>query len=91
VLLVISILGFEFAIVSALAIGSRLVPGSPARGVGTMVAAGTSGRALVSIPATTLYDRSGFGWPAVMSAVLATGSAAAMFAVRRHLRRQPET
>jgi len=90
VLLVISILGFEFAIVSSLAIGSRLVPGSPARGVGTMLAAGTSGRALVSIPATALYDRSGFGWPAAMSAVLATGSAAAMLAVRRHLRRRPE-
>ncbi len=89
VLLVVSILGFEFAIVSSLAIGSRLVPGSPARGVGTMVAAGTSGRALVSIPATALYDRSGFGWPAAMSAVLATGSAVAMFAVRRHLRRRP--
>jgi predicted MFS family arabinose efflux permease len=87
VLLVASILGFEFAIVSSLAIGSRLVPGSPARGVGTMVAAGTSGRALVSIPATALYDRSGFGWPAAMSAGLACGTVGAMLAVRRHLAR----
>ncbi len=87
VLLVVSILGFEFAIVSSLAIGSRLVPGSPARGVGTMVAAGTSGRALVSIPATALYDRSGFGWPAAMSAGLACGTVGAMLAVRRHLAR----
>jgi predicted MFS family arabinose efflux permease len=88
VLLVVSILGFEFAIVSSLAIGSRLVPGSPARGVGTMVAAGTSGRALVSIPATAMYDRSGFGWPAAMSALLACGAIAAMLAVRRHLARE---
>lgn len=86
-LLVVSILGFEFAIVSSLAIGSRLVPGSPARGVGTMVAAGTSGRALVSIPATASYDRSGFGWPAAMSAGLACGMIVAMLAVRRHLGR----
>ena len=86
VLLVVSILGFEFAIVSSLAIGSRLVPGSPARGVGTMVAAGTSGRALVSIPATALYDRSGFGWPAAMSAALACGTVATMLVVRRHLK-----
>lgn len=34
VMLVIAILGFEFVIVSSLAIGSRLVPGSPARALG---------------------------------------------------------
>jgi predicted MFS family arabinose efflux permease len=84
VLLVIAILGFEFGIVSSLAIGSRLVPGSPARGVGAMIAAGTSGRALVSVPATALYERSGFGWPAAMSAVLACGTIVAMIVVRRY-------
>lgn len=86
VLLVIAILGFEFGIVSSLAIGSRLVPGSPARGVGAMIAAGTSGRAIVSVPATALYERSGFGWPAAMSALLACGTIVGMFGVRRHLR-----
>lgn len=85
VLLVVAILGFEFGIVSSLAIGSRLVPGSPARGVGAMIAAGTSGRAIVSVPATALYERSGFGWPAAMSALLACGTIAGMLAVRRHL------
>ncbi len=86
VLLVIAILGFEFGIVSSLAIGSRLVPGSPARGVGAMIAAGTSGRAIVSVPATALYERSGFGWPAAMSALLACGTIVGMVGVRRHLR-----
>ena len=85
VLLVIAILGFEFAIVSSLAIGSRLVPGSPARGVGAMIAAGTSGRAIVSVPATALYERSGFGWPAAMSALLACGTITGMLTLRRHL------
>ena len=85
VLLVIAILGFEFAIVSSLAIGSRLVPGSPARGVGAMIAAGTSGRAIVSVPATALYERSGFGWPAAMSALLACGTIVGMLTLRRHL------
>jgi predicted MFS family arabinose efflux permease len=85
VLLVIAILGFEFAIVSSLAIGSRLVSGSPARGVGAMIAAGTSGRAIVSVPATALYERSGFGWPAALSALLACGTITGMLAVRRHL------
>lgn len=88
VLLVVAILGFEFGIVSSLAIGSRLVPGSPARGVGAMIAAGTSGRALVSVPATSLYERSGFGWPAAMSAVLASGTIVAMVVVRRHAERE---
>ena len=86
VLLVIAILGFEFAIVSSLAIGSRLVPGSPARGVGAMIAAGTSGRALVSVPATALYERSGFGWPAALSALLACGTIVGMLTLRRHLK-----
>jgi predicted MFS family arabinose efflux permease len=85
VLLVIAILGFEFAIVSSLAIGSRLVPGSPARGVGAMIAAGTSGRAIVSVPATALYERSGFGWPAALSALLACGTIVGMLTLRRHL------
>ena len=45
VLLVVAVVGFEFAIVSALALASRLVPGSPARGLGMMIGAGTLGRA----------------------------------------------
>jgi hypothetical protein len=82
-MLVIAILGFEFAIVSSLAIGSRLVPGSPARGVGMMIGAGTAGRAVASIPATALYERSGFGRPALMAAIAASGTVVGMLTLHR--------
>lgn len=72
VLLVLAVVGFEFAIVSTLAIASHLFADSPARGLGLMIGAGTMGRALASIPATRLYARSGIGWPATMTAALAT-------------------
>jgi predicted MFS family arabinose efflux permease len=84
-LLLVSIVGFEFGVVSSLAIGSRIVPGSPARGVGTLIAAGTLGRAAVSVPVTRLYERSGFGWPAAISAMAACGTIGAMtILARRH-------
>jgi predicted MFS family arabinose efflux permease len=72
-LLVVAILGFEFAIVSSIPIGLSLVPSSPAWGLGMMLAAGTTGRALASIPATRLYEDRGMAWPAIMTAVLAAG------------------
>jgi predicted MFS family arabinose efflux permease len=78
VLLVLLIAGFEFAIVSSLALASSLVPGSPARGLGVMIAAGTLGRAAASVPATRWYESGGIGGPATLSAVLATGTVAAM-------------
>jgi predicted MFS family arabinose efflux permease len=81
--LVIAVTGFEFAIVSALAIAGTLVPESPARGLGLMIGAGTLGRAAASIPATRLYERSGLGWPAMMSATLATCTVIAMLARSR--------
>ncbi len=87
VVLVIAVVGFEFAIVSALAIASQLVPASPARGLGMMIGAGTLGRALASIPATRLYERSGIGWPAAMSATFATFTMAAMVLRGRALAR----
>lgn len=81
--LVVAIGGFEFAIVSALAAGSALVPGSPARGLGILIAGGTLGRAIASVPATRLYERSGIVWPATLSAVLAACTVIAMLAARR--------
>jgi hypothetical protein len=83
VLLVIAILGFEFGVVSSLAIGSRLVPGSPAVGVGMMLGAGTAGRALATIPATALYERSGFGAPAALAGISAAGTVVCMFVLHR--------
>jgi predicted MFS family arabinose efflux permease len=85
-LLMVIIVGFEFAIVSTLALASHLVPSSPARGLGLMIGAGTLGRALASIPATRLYERSGIAWPAMMCAVLAACAVAAMWARTHHVR-----
>ena len=72
VLLAVAVLGFEFSVVSAIALGATLVPGSPARGLGMLVGVDTIGRALMSVPATRLYTSHGIGWPATMAAVLAT-------------------
>lgn len=83
VLLAIAICGFEFAIVSTLAIGTTLVPTSPARGLGLMLAGSTLGRSISSIPATRLYDRHGMAWPALMSASLATCTVVALLTARR--------
>ena len=74
----IFIAGFEFAIVSTIPIGAELVPGSPGRGVGTMVAWATVGRASVAIPATRLYERYGLAPAALMAVGFATITCVAM-------------
>ncbi len=71
-LLAIVVLGFEFSVVSAISLGATLVPGSPARGLGLLVGVDTVGRAMMSVPATRLYTSHGIGWPAAMTAILAT-------------------
>jgi len=68
--LVIGVIGFEFSVVSAISLGTGLVPGSPARGLGLLIGVDTVGRAVMSVPATRLYTDHGIGWPAAMSAVL---------------------
>jgi predicted MFS family arabinose efflux permease len=88
--LVVAVAAFEFAIVSMIPRGTLLGPRAPAFGMSVMLAAGTLGRALSSIPATRLYTRSGMAWPATMSAVLAVGTAIGLqgVAALRH-RAQP--
>ena len=71
ILLGLFIAAFEFAIVSCIPIGGDLVAGSPARGLSTMVAFGTLGRALTAIPATRLFDR----WGLTPTALLGAGFA----------------
>lgn len=88
VALALAILGFEFAIVSILAVGSVLVPGSPARGLAVLLAGGTMGRAVASIPATRLYERHGMAWPALMTAAFASCTVAAMLGARALASRQ---
>ena len=69
-LLAIGVLGFEFSVVSAISLGTGLVPGSPAQGLGLLIGVDTVGRALMSVPATRLYTSHGIGWPAAIAAVL---------------------
>lgn len=69
--LVVAIAAFEFAIVSVIPLSTQMVAGAPAFGMSVMLAAGTVGRALSSIPATRVYTRYGMAWPAAMCAGLA--------------------
>jgi predicted MFS family arabinose efflux permease len=76
------IAAFEFGIVSAIPIGAELVAGRPARGIGTMIACGTLGRAVTAIPATRLYERSGLTASALLGVACAALAAGAMLARR---------
>ena len=69
--LAVGVLGFEFSVVSAISLGTGLVPGSPARGLGLLIGVDTIGRAVMSVPATRLYTSHGIGWPAAMATVFA--------------------
>jgi len=80
---VLAIAAFEFAVVSAIPLGTTLVPGSPARGMALMFGAGTFGRAVVSLVATRFYTHHGMAWPATTSAVLAALTVVAMWRLRR--------
>ena len=71
-LLAISVIGFEFSVVSTISLGATLMPGSPARGLGLLVGVDTIGRAVMSVPATRLYTSHGIAWPAAMCSILAT-------------------
>jgi len=86
VVLAVFIAAFEFSIVSTIPIGAELSPGTPGRGIGTLLAAGTVGRMLMAVPATVLYDAHGFGAP-VLLAVAAAALAGAAMAARHRLHR----
>ena len=89
-LCIIAIAVFEFAIVSAIPLSTAAIVGSPARGMALMMGAGTIGRATASIPATRLYERFGMAWPALMCAVLGTGTIVAMLSLHSgHLKSLP--
>ncbi|MEI7546663.1 MAG: MFS transporter [Actinomycetota bacterium] len=70
--LVVAIAAFEFAIVSAIPLGTAAIAGSPARGMALMLGAGTFGRALCSVTATRLYDARGMAYPALLCAGFAS-------------------
>ncbi len=81
--LVVAIAAFEFAIVSAIPLGTAAIEGSPARGMALMLGAGTFGRAVTSITATRLYAAHGMTWPAVLCAAFALFSALGFAGLRR--------
>ncbi len=79
-LLVVFVIGFEFAIVSSLSLSSQLIPGRPGTGLGVTYGTGTIGRAVVALAATRLYDASGFGASILLASVLAAACVAVLAA-----------
>ena len=73
ILLGIYLLGFEFSIVSILPLAANLIPASPGRGLGIVLAGGTLGRASMSLIATAAYDKFGINVPAFIGAICAAG------------------
>ena len=64
-MLILFILGFEFALVSMLPLAANIVPTAGGIGLGLTVGAGTCGRAVFSTIATSLYDSVGPVGPAL--------------------------
>jgi predicted MFS family arabinose efflux permease len=73
ILLGIYLLGFEFSIVSMLPLSANLIPSSPGRGLGIVLAGGTLGRASMSLIGTAAYDKFGINVPAFIGAICAAG------------------
>jgi predicted MFS family arabinose efflux permease len=69
-MLIVFILGFEFALVSLLPLAANIVPASGGIGLGLTVGAGTCGRAVFSTAATWLYENIGPAAPALTAAAL---------------------
>lgn len=69
-MLVLFILGFEFALVSMLPLAANIVPAAGGIGLGMTVGAGTCGRAVFSTVATSLYDSVGPVGPAMVAGAL---------------------
>jgi predicted MFS family arabinose efflux permease len=81
--LIVAVVGFEFSIVSMIPIGSRLIAGAPAAGLGILIASETVGRAAVSIPATRAFAAHGIAASALICASAACVTVAAFVVVRR--------
>lgn len=85
-MLVIFILGFEFALVSMLPLAANIVPTAGGIGLGLTVGAGTCGRAVFSTVATSLYDNVGPIGPALAGAALSAGTVVLISAYKRSVR-----
>ena len=87
ILLGIYLLGFEFSIVSMLPLAANLIPASPGRGLGIVLAGGTLGRASMSLIATAAYDKFGINVPAFIGAICAAGMIGCIVAYGRTTQR----
>ena len=83
ILLGIYLLGFEFSIVSMLPLSANLIPSSPGRGLGIVLAGGTLGRASMSLIGTAAYDKFGINVPAFIGAICAAGMIGCIVAYSR--------
>lgn len=85
-MLVLFILGFEFALVSMLPLAANIVPSSGGIGLGLTVGAGTCGRAIFSTVSTSLYDSVGPIGPALTAAALSAITVVAIASYARSAR-----
>lgn len=85
-MLVLFIMGFEFALVSMLPLAANIVPTAGGIGLGLTVGAGTCGRAVFSTIATSLYDSVGPVGPAVSAGLLSLFAVAMMTLYQRSAR-----
>lgn len=83
--LVVFMLGFEFAVVSALSLASNLVPGRPGTGIGLVFGAATVGRGVVSLAATRLYEAYGITGSMLLGAALAAVTIALLGTMRHRM------
>jgi len=84
--LALFIIGFEFGVVSLIPVATDLYVGSPGKGFGLVIGAGTFGRGVLTVIATGLYDDTGVVGACVAAMVCAALSALtiAAFAARRN-------
>jgi predicted MFS family arabinose efflux permease len=85
-MLVLFILGFEFALVSMLPLAANIVPTAGGIGLGLTVGAGTCGRAVFSTIATSLYDHVGPIGPAVTASALSALTVVLISSYKRSVR-----
>ncbi len=85
-MLVLFILGFEFALVSMLPLAANIVPTAGGIGLGLTVGAGTCGRAVFSTITTSLYEHVGPIGPSLTAASLSAITVLAISSYKRSLR-----
>jgi predicted MFS family arabinose efflux permease len=85
-MLVLFILGFEFALVSMLPLAANIVPTAGGIGLGLTVGAGTCGRAVFSTIATSLYEHVGPIGPAVTASALSALTVVLISSYKRSVR-----